>query len=297
MHKARQIAEAGYEVILIAYTKSLNGFMQTGCTDNINYRFFYHYQWVQCKKPTADYIIVDEIQDFDKREILEFISAAKKHFLFFGDTAQSIFRKYGRNTLTIEQIQELTGLPILRLYNNYRLPRPVAKITQNYVGVGVKPYADKVYLNKEKSLPRFVYFSDFISQMRAIKTIIENNPDSSVGILLPSNPLVIETYKELGQLNIKLEYKFQADLNEKRVIGNLNFETKLPKLMTYHSAKGLQFDIVILPKYEGADDDESKKALYVAMTRTLHKLYILYSTTEILPPLNSVPSHLYKKEL
>lgn len=297
MHKARQIAEAGYEVILIAYTKSLNGFMQTGCTENINYRFFYHYQWVQCGRPSADYIIVDEIQDFDKREILEFISAAKKHFLFFGDTAQSIFRKYGRNTLTIEQIQELTGLPILRLYNNYRLPRPVAKITQNYVGVGVKPYADKNYLNKEKSLPRFVYFQDFLSQIQSIKTIIDNNPGASIGILLPSNSLVIETYKELGQLGIKFEYKFQADLNEKKVIDFLNFTTKLPKLMTYHSAKGLQFDIVILPKYEGANDDESKKALYVAMTRTLHKLYILYSTPELLPPLRDVPPHLYKKEI
>jgi hypothetical protein len=297
MHKARQIAEAGYEVILIAYTKSLNGFMQTGCTENINYRFFYHYQWVQCEKPSADYIIVDEIQDFDKKEIMEFINAAKKHFLFFGDTAQSIFRKYGRKTLTIEEISELTNLPVLLLYNNYRLPRPVAKITQNYVGVGVSPYADKNYKNEEKSLPRFVYIKDFLSQMQAIKTIIDSNSESTIGILLPSNSLVIDTYKELGRLGIKFEYKFQADLNEKKVIGNLNFTTKLPKLMTYHSAKGLQFDIVILPKYEGANDDDSKKALYVAMTRTLHKLYILYSTPELLPPLKDVPSHLYKKEI
>ena len=46
----------------------------------------------------------------------------------------------------------MTGLTTLHLYNNYRLPRPVAKITQGYVGVDVMPYADKVYRNKEKTL-------------------------------------------------------------------------------------------------------------------------------------------------
>ena len=66
--------------------------------------------------------------------------------------------------------------------------------------------------------------------------------------------------------------------------------------MTYHSAKGLQFDIVILPGYNGTDDTESQKALYVAMTRTMHKLYVLYTTPELKPPLN-VPSHLYIKTL
>lgn len=297
MHKARQIAEAGNDVILIAYTKSLSGFMQLGCSRTLNYRFFYHYQWVNCGKPSADYIIVDEIQDFDKKEIDEFIEAANKHFLFFGDTAQSIFRKYGRNTLSMEEISELTNLPILKLYNNYRLPRTIAKITQEYVGVGVNPYSDKIYRNKEKSLPSFTHFPDFPSQVEAISSIIEKNPESSIGILLPSNPLVIETYKELFRHKIHFEYKFQAEVTEKRVLSTLDFTSKRPKIMTYHSAKGLQFDIVILPKYEGAFDDESKKALYVAMTRTLHKLYIMYSTPELLSPLSNVPSHLYKRDL
>ncbi len=65
--------------------------------------------------------------------------------------------------------------------------------------------------------------------------------------------------------------------------------------MTYHSAKGLQFDIVILPMYNGASDNESRKALYVAMTRTMHKLFVLYSTTNLAYPLSDVPTKLYLK--
>ena len=77
----------------------------------------------------------------------------------------------------------------------------------------------------------------------------------------------------------------------------MDFETDLPKIMTYHSAKGLQFDVVILPMYVGASDENSKKALYVAMTRTMHHLYLIYSTPFLAPPLASVPSKLYIKSL
>ena len=298
MHKAEQIAEAGYSIILIAYTKTLNGFMQLGSKIESRYQFYYHYQWKNIHKmPSADYIIVDEIQDFEKDEIQEFINAAKKHYLFFGDTAQSIYRHFGKNTLSIEQISEMTGLTVLHLYNNYRLPRPVAKITQGYVGVNVMPYADKVYRNKEKTLPYFLHLPDFTSQMKEVVDIIKKNPDSSIGILLHSNSLVEQTSKQLHSDGIKFEYKFQIDSTaERKVYGNLDFRTDLPKVMTYHSAKGLQFDIVILPMYEGANSNDSRKSLYVAMTRTMHKLYVLYSTPDLRPPLN-VPSHLYKKEL
>ncbi len=298
MHKAEQIAEAGYSVILIAYTKSLNGFMQLGSKIDTRYQFYYHYQWKNVHKmPSADYIIVDEIQDFEREEIQEFINAAKKHYLFFGDTAQSIYSHFGKKTLSIEQISEMTGLTILHLYSNYRLPRPVAKITQGFVGVGVMPYADKVYRNKEKTLPHFVQFPDFVSQINAVVDIIRSNPNSSIGILLHSNSLVEQTCKQLYSSRIQFEYKFQIDSAvERKVYGDLDFRTDLPKVMTYHSAKGLQFDIVILPMYEGASTDDLRKSLYVAMTRTMHKLYVLYSTSELRFPLN-VPSHLYNKKL
>ena len=91
------------------------------------------------------------------------------------------------------------------------------------------------------------------------------------------------------------EFKYNSDTEYGKSINLLNFRTLLPKLMTYHSAKGLQFDLVILPFYNGATDDEARKTLYVAMTRTMHSLYVLYSAVTIPNPLN-IPSHLYLKE-
>lgn len=296
MHKAERLYAEGKDVILIAYTKSLNGYMRVGKPD-ASFRFYYHYQWKKLNMPKADYIIVDEIQDFTREEIQEFIDAAKKCFLFFGDTAQSIYRQYGKQTLTISQIAEMTGLNTLQLFNNYRLPRPVAKITQNYVGVDVPEYKEKVYQNKETELPRFVHTKTIEEEFNIITQIIAQHQNKSIGILYHSNEAVLQMNKQMIERGIQCEFKYNDTEGEKQNVSNLNFKTLVPKIMTYHSAKGLQFDIVILPGYNGAFDVESRKALYVAMTRTMCKLYVLYSTSELLSPLKEVPSHLYLKSL
>ena len=296
MHKAEQIAQQGEDVILIAYTKSLTGFMNVGKPIG-PYRFYYHYQWVRQGKPSADYIIVDEIQDFTQDEILDFIHAANKNYMFFGDTAQSIYRQYGKQTLTIEEISKLTGLNVLMLYNNYRLPRPVAKITQDYVGVNVDPYRERVYQNTERSLPYIIYKSSIEEQIESISAIISNNIGKSIGILLPSNELALNISEMLREKNVGCQLKYSADAaKDARYVDTLDFATLMPKIMTYHSAKGLQFDIVILPVYNGASDNESRKALYVAMTRTKRKLYVFYSTPKLTYPLSDVPTRLYLKE-
>ena len=296
MHKAEQLHKKGQDVILIAYTRSLSRFMKNGKADS-SFRFFHHHLWkYKLKMPKADYIIVDEIQDFTREEIQEFINATRKHFLFFGDTAQSIYRQYGKQTMTIAQIAAMTGLNTLQLFNNYRLPRPVAKITQDYVGVDVQEYKEKVYQNKETELPHLIHFDNEQKQIEELLRLVKDNVGRNIGILLPNNPEVIRISQEFMDNDVECEFKYNKGDNDFEYVDNLDFNTVLPKILTYHSAKGLQFDMVILPMYNGANDDESRKALYVAMTRTMHSLFVLYSTQSLLPPLDRVPSHLYLKE-
>ena len=293
MHKAEQLSTLGEEVILIAYTISLSNFMNVGKRVG-PYRFYYYNQWKSQGMPKADYIIVDEIQDFTREEICEFMVAANKHIMFFGDTAQSIYKQYGKPTLSIEEISELTKLDILMLYNNYRLPRSVAKITQNYVGVNVDPYKDKVYQNKEKTIPYICFKKSIAEQVDSICNIFKENKGLSIGVLLPSNENVVTICNDLKLRNVSFEEKYSVTTaTGKQFVDKLDFTTITPKLMTYHSAKGLQFDIVILPMYNGAADTESRKALYVAMTRTMHKLYIFFSTPKLAYPLSDVPTILY----
>ena len=294
MHKAEQIANEGNSVILISLTRSLNSFMKTGRSCS-SYQFYHYHYWKYLGMPSADYIIVDEIQDFEREEIQEFIEAAAKHYFFFGDSAQSIYNHFGKKTLSIDEIADMTGLVPLRLYNNYRLPRNVAKITQDYVGVNVMKYEEKVYKNKEKELPHFVHFETVDEQIKKIIEISNSNPEMSIGVLLPSNQKVIEVCEKLKLQDFDYEFKFKTEAQDKRAQGELHFTNNLPKVMTYHSAKGLQFDIVIIPMFDGANNEATRKALYVAMTRTMHQLYLMYNTPNLASPLDKVPPRLYKK--
>lgn len=290
MFKAIQLSKAGYDVILIAYTTSLYRFMQnTG--SQLASRFYYYSRWEAMNKPSADYIIVDEIQDFDRQTVSEFIRAARKHFLFFGDTAQSIYRVFGYNTMSIEDIAKMTNLKPLRLYSNYRLPRPVAKITQTYVGVNVPEYKERVYQSKATELPHFVFYESDELQLEAIAKLVSDNQHRSVGIIVPTNRQVQQVVDFLKQKEMPFECKYKEG---NKTENTLNFKTQLAKIMTCHSAKGLQFDVVILPFFKGADTDDERKILYVAMTRTIQSLYLLYSAPAIPFPLN-VPEHLYLK--
>lgn len=104
--KAQRIQkERGDNYEIIVYTKALCHYMNSGREElGLTKPFYYHWQWknrLSC--PSADYVIVDEIQDFEEEEIREFIQATNKHFFFFGDTAQSIYEGL-KQTLPLEDI-------------------------------------------------------------------------------------------------------------------------------------------------------------------------------------------------
>lgn len=297
MYKAQQIIEDGGDVIMIAYTKSLNRYMQQGKGTQYNHKnFYYHWEWIDAGKPSADYLIVDEIQDFSKSEVNDFIRAARKCYFFFGDTAQSIYEGL-KKPLSIKELSDMTGIAISYLNSNYRLPKPVAKITQGYVAIDANPYAEAIYQSKETELPHFVSFKDEDSQIDAMIELISSKRMKNVGILVPSNERVLSLMNSFSERKFLCEFKYNAGYNDKRNRDTLDFTSNKPKLMTYHSAKGLQFETVILPFYEGAKDKESQKALYVAMTRTYRFLYVLYSGTTPNQPLMQVPEHLYLNSL
>ena len=296
MYKAQQIQENGGDVILIAFTKSLNKYMSQGNDNIIGGKFYYHWQWENAGKPQADYIIVDEIQDFSKSEIQDFVKASRKCFFFFGDSAQSIYSNK-KSTMTIEELSKMLNVKVSKLNSNYRLSKPVAKITQPYVGVDANPYADGIYQSKETSLPHFASFSDDDSQIDAIISTIQKNNYKNVGILVPNNDLIITAMQKFVDRKFVFELKYNAGYNDPRNIDTLNFRTSVPKLMTYHSAKGLQFETVFLPFFEGTNNTDARKALYVAMTRTYRFLYVLYKGEEIAYPLSNVGKELYLNTL
>lgn len=300
--KAQRIQkEKGNNYQIIVYTKALCNYMNAGREAlGLQKGFYYHWHWQnRMGQPKADYVIVDEIQDFTREEIQEFINATNKNFFFFGDTAQSIYQGL-KDTLPVNGINRLfspdkepKNFP---LYRNYRLPITVARVAQ-YVGVDLDPFDEKTYKSKETAIPKFIQYGSLDQQIDAIAKIINSGTVEDVGILLPHNNDVRSASALLNKCGIDHEVKYGDKEDWRNGIDNLDFNTANPKVMTYHSAKGLQFGTVFLPGVSPLSGDPQKviseqKALYVAMTRTYRNLYVMYSGT--LPePLKRVPSNLY----
>lgn len=296
--KAQRIQkEKGDNYEIIVFTKALCRYMNAGRQQlGLHNNFSYFWQWEnRLGKRHADYVIVDEIQDFDSDEIKEMINAADKVFFFFGDTAQSIYEGI-KGTVPVNAIQRLLPINVIpksfSLYRNYRLPLPVARFVQ-YVGVGLDPFNEKTYKIEEKEMPRMIEYNTDDEQLKSIASIIKNNSLTDVGILLPNNDEVKTVSDKLRALGLNVERKYNDKENFRNNIDSLNFSTSNPKVMTYHSAKGLQFETVFLPLICDADTPKERKPLYVAMTRTCRNLYIMYSG--VLPtPLDTIPQSLYK---
>lgn len=83
--KAQRIQkERGDNYKIIVYTKALCGYMNSGRKElGLHNQLLYYWVWKNRQHcSAADYIIVDEIQDFSEEEINEFISATKNIFSF-----------------------------------------------------------------------------------------------------------------------------------------------------------------------------------------------------------------------
>ncbi len=297
LQKAKRIQnERGNNYKIIVFTKALCDYMNGGRMQlGLNQSFCYHWHWKhRLGMPKADYIIVDEIQDFTRDEIQDFVDATNKNFFFFGDTGQSIYTGL-KNTLPVENIRNMCpSSKEFPLYYNYRLPKPIAMITQDYIGVDVDPYGDgSVYKSHENKRPYFVRYSSLKEQITAIARIINRNSLTDVGILVPSNEMIPEISSMLNEEGINHEIRYNNKEDYTQSIDTLDFTTTNPKLMTYHSAKGLQFETVFIPGVTGAQDEGSRKALYVAMTRTYRDLYVMYSGT-CPKPLSDVPTSFYQ---
>lgn len=286
--KAKQIQNEGrgtYQVIV--FTKALmqymsDGMRQIGINSN-NVDYYWH--WENRKgSPSADYIIVDEAQDFSKEDILKFKSKARKALLLYGDSAQQLYKFLkDKRTVSMEEIAVITGFQTEPLVFNHRLPMKVARLAQ-YISSTDDDLEGRCKVEGVEK-PKILKYSSFEDQLDAISEIVKNRNFEDVGIMFRYKKDVKSAYEYLKQKGLNVEARFYGEDK------GLNFNSDNPKLMTYHSSKGLQFEAVFLPECSCSNDDD-RNPLYVALTRTYQSLYIMHSGN-LSSFFDSVPRNLY----
>jgi superfamily I DNA/RNA helicase len=283
----------------IVYTKALRIFIDSGINElKIDGANVMHYdKW---NNETRDYIIVDEAQDFSKSEILAMKNASRNSVMLFGDTAQQLYDKKKWNkpseekTLSIDEIIALTGYQSKELPQNYRIPLGVAKFAQ-YLNSKNNDIISKCRSKDVTSKPIIRRFNTWEEELDFIINEISVKGLKDVAILLPFNTKKSTAFNpDHYSVENVCEYFDKKGIEHLYKIydnGDLNFNSTLPKITTYHSSKGLQFETVFIP-HCGITWDRQKNALYVALTRTSKDLIITYSDS-LTYWFNSIPNSLY----
>lgn len=295
-------------ILVVVFTRSLvemfkADFKELGLTTNVTIETYYEFM-----KGSGhhDYILCDEVQDLTPRVIRE-MNARSYNVIVAGDSNQSIYDRDPRwqeATVTSSEIGSLINGDPYELSIIHRLSRSIIDAVQRFLP-RMNIFSSKRDMTKEDTQIRLCEAS---SEAEEVKYIMERaskavSVGDSTAILIPSGQQIIKFVNQVlrdenkpewakrdndwgrvdwGAMNahlrkngIKMQYVGNGygcfDESDSRIV-----------IMTFHSAKGLDFENVFIPfanasMFINHDDSLAKTLFMVAMTRTRKNLYITYN--------------------
>lgn len=287
-------------VCVVVYTHSLIDMFKTGISElgMPSMPVITYHQFMR-ENDNYDYIFCDEVQDLPA-DVLTQMKLRSQHVYVAGDSNQSIYE----NTVTPSEIGNIINARPFVLTRIYRLTRSIMNAVSNLIP-NMDIFGSRRDMTKKDVSVRLGKGYDKNDEVKYIWAQSSNASAEgySAAILLPKHELIYDfanrilkmqgksiwamqlnnygkpDYKSLNshlrQQGLKLEYvgngygSFQNAEHNRNTI-----------LMTYHSAKGMDFDNVFLPFL--SDDTiisrgDEETLFMVAITRSKMNLFITYS--------------------
>lgn len=224
--------------------------------------------------PEVDHLLVDEFQDIDDDQFEFFQLLNPKNYFYIGDDYQNIYSWRGANIEHFFNLYYDDDTMIYTMSNNYRTPKEIIKFATSFISRVEDKIVKRVKCMNEnggliqlKNLDKqFIY--DYI------------NGDKKYGdwfILTRTNAQVDQM---MNFLNSK---KIPCDTFKKSELDNSELKEKLKqntvKVLTIHSAKGLENENIVVLGIKPFTDEERRVA-YVAATRAKKLLIWVHSTKD-----------------
>lgn len=228
-----------------------------------------------------DYVIVDEAQDFDVSDYnSRFLPIVNKSITLFGDSAQKIYSNRGA---TMDTITSALKYKRFFLHYNYRLPKAIAKVVQDILSPSIDLMTDNMKDGGNSDYPNYpkpvvLKYDSIEDELSGILNRIQLEDLDDVAILVPKEKDVKEVNNFFVKAGVQTQVHYRTGkVAPYRTINTLDFSNNdLPCILTYHAAKGTEFDNVFIPFANSAELPD-RNAFYVACTRSSRSLYISYS--------------------
>lgn len=229
-----------------------------------------------------DLVVLDEAQEFAPIELAVIGRAVRSSgsILIAGDEKQqvdetTVFRGW-RSTLDTLSCEDAETI---HLTESYRCPPQVEALARSLFRGRVQGWnseeddlvADAVVCRGSQTVS--VHRSSFAHPIHrcavlvdALSELLTDDPTSTIAVIMRSAAAARQMHREL---NRGVTCHLGLD-------GDIRFKPGL-QVTCVDEIKGLEFDTVVLPDVTPssyADTDEARKALYVAVTRTTHQLWL-----------------------
>ena len=252
-----------------------------------------------------DYVLVDEVQDLTPRVFSE-MNRRASHIVVAGDSNQSIYDidpKWREATVSPSEIGRLINGDPYELSIIHRLSRSIIDAVQRFLP-RINIFSSKRDMTKSDTQIRLC---EATSEAKEVSYIMENatkavNQGYSTAVLIPTQKKILTFVNQALQEAGKTPWTAQTNQYGKIDFGAMNNYLKANDVkiqyvgngygkfsendhrvivMTFHSAKGLDFDNVFIPyanssMFISSDESLAKTLFMVAMTRTKENLYITY---------------------
>ena len=237
-----------------------------------------------------EHLIIDEGQDLNPK-IWIFLREICRSLTVFADENQQI---HDQNS-TLQEIQHLSSIRHrVALETNFRNTPQIARFAGCfYTGDGSPPLevTDSI---EDGDPPRLEHHKNRDESKNLIRTFANTNATASIGVFVPYKKHVDSFYNRLKadrELNVPVQrYHSGMWQNGRQLDGAINFADPGIKIMTYKSAKGLEFDTVFLPEIQnykvGDGGVNIMKELYVLASRAKKQLFLFFSGEGNPPILN-----------
>ncbi len=224
------------------------------------------------------HVVVDEGQDMPPAfySIMSMISG-KHGLLVFADENQAITEHQS----TIASILTAASIPEqFNLSYNYRNTAEIAAVAASFhagVATGVAELPDAYRTGDRPQLIRDDSFNGFVDRLLNLETTYS---DRCIGIFYPKKWQVKSLYKRLeGRTRNPVGAYVSGMKNWER--SEIGFDQPGISITTFKSAKGLQFDIVLVPGLQLMDwpkpgSREFQMEMYVVSTRAREQLIFSY---------------------
>lgn len=228
-----------------------------------------------------DFALVDEAQDL-RPECFEILRLAAKHVTAFADAQQQIYEEGA----SLERIRENLGVAKSQtmLLEAYRNSPDVTALAALFIQDDEQR---AYYLRQsrfqlcERERPLFFVAPSEEAEYDRLAEAAKRRQvlNQRVGILVARNQLVFRVASALSQRGVPCERAMPQSKMRDHSLRAADFENTVPKVATFHSAKGLTFDAVCMPRlneeafirFRGA---QRRRILFVGIARAIQWVYL-----------------------